>query len=53
MPIGSFVGGYVAKLGLRIPFLFGGTIATIIALTALKFLVEIGDNSAKENVDDD
>ena len=53
MPIGSFIGGYVSKLGLRVPFLFGGAIATVIAITALKFLVEIGDNSAKEDVDDD
>jgi MFS family permease len=48
MPIGSFIGGYVAKFGLRVPFLVGGTIATLIAITALKFLVEIGDHSAKE-----
>lgn len=48
MPIGSFIGGYVAKFGLRVPFLVGGTIATLIAITALKFLVEIGDHSARE-----
>lgn len=50
MPIGSFIGGYVAKFGLRAPFLVGGTIATLIAMTALKFLIEIGDHSAKEGV---
>lgn len=50
MPIGSFIGGYVAKFGLRVPFLVGGTIATLIAMTALKFLIEIGDHSAKEGV---
>jgi MFS family permease len=51
MPVGSFIGGYVAKLGLRIPFIFGGIVATIIAMSALKFLVEIGDNSAKERAE--
>ena len=47
MPIGSFIGGYVAKLGLRVPFLFGGAVATLIAFSALKFLIKIGDDSMK------
>jgi len=49
MPIGSFIGGYVAKIGLRAPFLFGGAMATLIAISAVKFLIKTGDDSAKED----
>lgn len=39
MPFGSLLGGFIAKGGLRFPLLIGGTIATVIALLSLKFLL--------------
>jgi MFS family permease len=39
MPFGSLLGGFLAKGGLRIPLLIGGTIATVIALLSLRFLL--------------
>jgi MFS family permease len=47
MPIGSVIGGFVAQGGLRLPFLIGGGVATIIAITAVKQIIKIGDVSAK------
>lgn len=39
MPFGSLLGGFLAKGGLRLPFWIGGTIATVIALLSLRFLL--------------
>jgi hypothetical protein len=39
MPFGSLLGGFLAKGGLRLPLLIGGTIATVIALLSLRFLL--------------
>ena len=47
MPIGSVVGGFIAKGGLRLPFLIGGVIAIVISLLSFKRVVLIGDESAK------
>lgn len=49
MPIGSVVGGFIAKGGLRLPFLIGGVIAIVISLLSFKRVVSIGDESAKLN----
>ena len=45
MPFGSLLGGFLAKGGLRLPLLIGGTIATVIALLSLRFLLH-GLNTA-------
>jgi MFS family permease len=38
MPIGSVVGGFIATIDLRLPFLVGGIIATVLATMYAKFL---------------
>ncbi len=43
MPIGSLIGGVLAQIGLRIPIYIGGAVATLIAFSAIKFLLRIGD----------
>lgn len=43
MPIGSLLGGFVAKGGLRMPLFVGGTIATVISLLSLGFLLQVAD----------
>jgi MFS family permease len=48
MPFGSLLGGFIAKGGLRLPLLIGGTIATVIALLSLRFLLHVGESTAKE-----
>jgi len=45
MPIGSVIGGVIARGGLRLPFLIGGGIATLIALVSFKRIIEVGDES--------
>jgi hypothetical protein len=48
MPIGSIIGGVIARGGLRLPFLIGGGIATLISLLAFRRIIKVGDESAKE-----
>jgi Na+/melibiose symporter-like transporter len=45
MPLGSVIGGVIAKGGLRLPFLIGGAIATLIAVTSYRRIVQVGDAS--------
>ena len=45
MPIGSVIGGVIARGGLRLPFIIGGGIATLIALISFKRIIEVGDES--------
>lgn len=47
MPIGALLGGLIARGGLRLPFLIGGSIATLIALFSYKHIMRIGDLSAQ------
>ena len=47
MPIGALLGGLIARGGLRLPFLIGGSIATLIALFSYKQIKRIGDLSAE------
>ena len=47
MPIGSVIGGFIAKGGLRLPFLIGGLIATLIALVSYARIVKVGNQSAE------
>ncbi|MFM8192230.1 MAG: MFS transporter [Actinomycetota bacterium] len=49
MPLGSVIGGFVAKGGLRLPFLIGGVIATSISVLAFTTVVRIGNQSAEIN----
>ena len=46
MPIGALLGGVLANFGLRVPLFIGGAIATMIALSAINFLLHLGDNLA-------
>jgi MFS family permease len=47
MPIGALLGGVIARGGLRLPFLIGGAIATLISLFSYKHIWRIGDLSAE------
>ncbi|MEY3685947.1 MAG: hypothetical protein RJB00_897 [Actinomycetota bacterium] len=47
MPIGAIIGGVIARGGLRLPFLIGGVIATLIAFFSYKHIKRIGDLSAE------
>jgi MFS family permease len=49
MPLGSVIGGFVAKGGLRLPFLIGGVIATSISVLAFTTVMRIGNQSAEIN----
>ena len=51
MPLGSIVGGFVAKGGLRLPFLIGGALASIVVAFSYRRIVAIGDESARVNQD--
>ena len=52
MPIGAFIGGLVAKAGLRLPFYVGGGFAVAVAVVSFAFIVRIGNHSKTENVVD-
>jgi hypothetical protein len=41
MPIGSVLGGVLASYGLRTPLYVGGLIATLIAISSIKFFLTI------------
>jgi MFS family permease len=47
MPIGSLVGGVIARGGLRLPFLIGGVVATLISILAYRRVVQIGQESVE------
>ena len=47
MPIGSLLGGVVAIGGLRLPFLIGGAVATLISILAFRKVVQIGQESVE------
>ncbi len=47
MPIGALLGGVIARGGLRLPFLIGGSIATLIAFFTYKHIKRIGDLSVE------
>jgi MFS family permease len=47
MPIGAMIGGFLAKIDLRMPYFVGGTIATLIALFSFRFIRALGDESNK------
>jgi len=45
MPIGSILGGYIARGGLRLPLLIGGAVSTLIAVVTYRRIVQVGDAS--------
>jgi hypothetical protein len=52
MPIGAVIGGFVARGGLRLPFIIGGLISLIVVAFSFKRIVQIGEESvaiSKEN----
>ena len=52
MPIGSVLGGFVARGGLRLPYIIGGSISLIVVALSFKRIVQIGQESVaitKEN----
>lgn len=42
MPIGSIVGGFIARLGLAMPFFMGGALATVLAIANYRFIQSLG-----------
>ena len=49
MPIGSIIGGFIARGGLRLPFLIGGFISIVVVIISFKRVIEIGDESLEAN----
>jgi MFS family permease len=52
MPIGSVIGGFIARGGLRLPYIIGGLISLIVVSFSFKRIVQIGEESvaiSKEN----
>jgi hypothetical protein len=48
MPIASLLGGFVAKIDLRLPFVIGGAFAFTLAITHAHFIKSVGDSGAAE-----
>jgi len=47
MPIGAYIGGLVAKISLRTPYLIGGTFAILVAVYSFSFIRQLGNSSDK------
>ena len=45
MPIGAYIGGLVAKTGLRSPYLVGGSFAVLVAISSFRFIRQLGNSS--------
>ncbi|MCX8530540.1 MAG: MFS transporter [Rhodoluna sp.] len=45
MPIGAYIGGLVAKLDLRAPYMVGGTFAILVAIVSFRFIRQLGNSS--------
>lgn len=52
MPIGAMIGGALAKIDLRTPYIVGGAISVVIALYSYRFIKELGDESNQPDVVD-
>ena len=52
MPVGAFIGGLIAKQGLRLPLYVGGGFAVAVAAVSFAFIVRMGNQSTTENVID-
>lgn len=52
MPIGSLIGGFIARGGLRLPYIIGGLISLVVVAFSFKRIIQIGEDSvtiSKEN----
>ena len=47
MPFGAFLGGVIAKSGLRLPLIIGGIATTLISLTAFSFVYRLGNQTSQ------
>ena len=47
MPVGAFLGGVIAKSGLRLPLIIGGIATTLISLTAFSFVYRLGNQTSQ------
>jgi len=47
MPIGAFLGGVIAKSGLRLPLIIGGIATTLISLSAFSFVYRLGNQTSQ------
>ncbi|CAB4956837.1 unannotated protein [freshwater metagenome] len=45
MPIGALIGGFVAKIDLRAPYIVGGTFAILVAMYFFRFIRQLGNSS--------
>jgi hypothetical protein len=45
MPIGSLIGGVLAHFSLRLPMYVGGVIATVIAVSSIKFFLSVAKSA--------
>jgi MFS family permease len=45
MPIGALIGGFVAKIDLRAPYIVGGTFAILVAIVSFSFIRQLGNSS--------
>jgi MFS family permease len=45
MPIGAVIGGFIARGGLRLPFLIGGLISLVVVAFSFKRIIQIGEES--------
>lgn len=45
MPIAAFIGGFVAKVNLRLPWFIGGAVATVTTLVSWNFIKHLGDSA--------
>ena len=47
MPVGAFLGGVIAKSGLRLPLIIGGIATTLISLSAFTFVYRLGNQTSQ------
>ena len=47
MPVGAFLGGVIAKSGLRLPLIIGGIATTLISLSAFTFISRLGNKTSQ------
>lgn len=52
MPIGSLLGGVVASIDLRLPFIAGGIACTVLAILGFKFVVNLENAWVKKDVEE-
>jgi hypothetical protein len=45
MPLGSLIGGAIAKIDLRLPYITAGLVSVVVATSSFAFIKRIGDSS--------